>query len=203
MSDLNNLPDERLIELLRNSDQAAFEEIYNRYWAKLYSSAYKRVRLKEVAEEIVQDFFTGLWVNRNKIYIQSSLINYLETAIRYQVFNYFQKEYVRRNYRQSVGLTLNDTVNSTEETILVNDLNRNVDNAIQRLPSKCRSVFELSRKGNKSNKEIGKALGISEKTVENHLTKALKRLRLSLNQLLFTTLFLYSLVQLVVFQPNY
>jgi RNA polymerase sigma-70 factor (ECF subfamily) len=203
MSDLNNLPDERLIELLRNSDQAAFEEIYSRYWAKLYSSAYKRVRLKEVAEEIVQDFFTGLWVNRNKIYIQSSLINYLETAIRYQVFNYFQKEYVRRNYRQSVGLTLNDTVNSTEETILVNDLNRNVDNAIQRLPSKCRSVFELSRKGNKSNKEIGKALGISEKTVENHLTKALKRLRLSLNQLLFTTLFLYSLVQLVVFQPNY
>ncbi len=170
---------------------AAFEEIYNRYWDKLYTAAYKRVQLKEVSEELVQDLFTSLWVNRNKVDIRTSLASYLFTSIKYLVLNYMQKEMVRSNYRES--LSGNRIDNSTEETVLLNDLALNINAAVEQLPDKCKSVFELSRKEYKSNKEIAAELGISEKTVENQLTKALKRLRLGLNSLLWTLMVIVTI----------
>jgi RNA polymerase sigma-70 factor (ECF subfamily) len=176
----NHYSDEELILMLEEENISAFEEIYNRYWAKLYSSAYKRTSSKEVSEEIVQDLFTNLWVNKNKIKIESTLAGYLYTAVRYRVFNYYSKEYVRRNYHESVQSLVHDVDNSTEETILLNDLTQHVEKEVSLLPIKCRSVYTLSRNENKSNKEIAAVLGISEKTVENHMTKALKRLKVKL-----------------------
>jgi RNA polymerase sigma-70 factor (family 1) len=172
----SKLTDEELIELLRNESKDAFEEIYNRYWSRLYSSAYKRVRRYEVAEELVQDLFTGLWINRKEVNIRSTVSSYLQTAIRYMVFNHFDKEYVRRDYQETLTFSRNFD-NSTEETVLLNDLETVLENEVSLLPSQCRSVYKLSRKEHKTNKEIALLMGISEKTVENHLTKALKRLR--------------------------
>jgi len=170
--------DEELVLMLEDENISAFEEIYNRYWAKLYSSAYKRTSSKEASEEIVQDLFTSLWVNKNKI--ESTLTAYLYTAVRYRVFNYYSKEYVRRNYHESVQDIDRGIDNSTEETILLNDLTKHIEKEVSLLPIKCRSVYSLSRNENKSNKEIAAVLGISEKTVENHMTKALKRLKVKL-----------------------
>lgn len=179
---LSSLTDEKLIELFRAESKPAFEEIYGRYWAKLYSAAFKRVKVHEVAEELVQELFTGLWMNRAQLNIRTSLAAYLQTSIRYMVFNYFSKEYVRRDYQQRMAVFKNYD-NSTEEIILLNDLKYSLENQINLLPTQCRSVYELSRKEHKTNKEIARVLGISEKTVENHLTKALKRLRINLSNL--------------------
>lgn len=192
MQNLTKLQDEVLLKLLKHEHMAAFEEIYNRYWDKLYTAAYKRVQLKEVSEELVQDLFTSLWINRNKVDIRTSLAAYLFTSIKYLVLNYMQKEMVRSNYRESLSGDRVD--NSTEETVLLNDLALNINAAVEQLPDKCKSVFELSRKEYKSNKEIAAELGISEKTVENQLTKALKRLRLGLNSLLWTLMVIVAIV---------
>jgi RNA polymerase sigma-70 factor (ECF subfamily) len=178
MGSYRHLSDQELLVLLKSDEIAAFEEIYNRYWAELYSSAYKRTSSREASEEIVQDFFTSLWLNRTKIQIEGTLVNYLRTSIRYRVFNYYSKEYVRKNYLESVGSLMKDFDNSTEETILLNDLTQNLEREISRLPLKCRSVYTLSRIEHKSNKEIAAVLGISEKTVENHMSRALKYLRM-------------------------
>ncbi|WP_374166616.1 RNA polymerase sigma-70 factor [Arcticibacter sp. MXS-1] len=191
MRRLKKISDEELLELFRNGDEAAFEELYNRYWAELYASAFKRLRIKEAAEEIVQDLFTSLWTKRDSLVIHTSLQNYLYSSIRYLVFAYFRKQDNRKTYEDFVlgGPISGDT--STEDRIYLNDLERNLDQGLRRLPQKCRSVFELSRKQYKTNKEIASFLGISEKTVENHLTKALRTLRLHLrylNVLLFITL---------------
>lgn len=191
MQDLNKLPDEVLLSLLKEERVAAFEEIYNRYWNKLYSAAYKRVQSREVSEELVQDLFTSLWVNRKTISVHTSLAGYLFTSVRYLVLNHVQKELVRSSYKSS--LKPGRTDNSTEETVMLNDLVLNLNAAVEQLPVKCKSIFELSRKEYKSNKEIAAELGISEKTVENQLTKALRRLRLGLNSLLLSlVLFLVS-----------
>lgn len=184
MQNLNILQDEELLQLLKQEQMAAFEEIYNRYWDKLYAAAYKRLQSKEVSEELVQDLFTSLWINRNVLNIHTSVAGYLFTSVRYLVLGQIQKEMVRDSYKES--LSLNRVDNSTEETVLLNDLVANLNVAVEQLPVKCKSVFELSRKEFKSNKEIAAELGISEKTVENQLTKALKRLRLGLNSLLMS-----------------
>jgi len=184
MLDFEKLSDEELSVLLSQEVTAAFHEIFNRYWTQLYTTAYKRVRSKETAEEIVQDLFTSLWVKRKEIRIHKSLAGYLFTSIRYLVLNHMEKEAVRKNYKNSLHVVNPVYQNPTEETVLLNDLARKIDKEIDLLPVKCRSVFELSRKEYKTNKEIAAMLGISEKTVENHLTKAITRLRLNLNDVI-------------------
>ena len=183
MKNFEKLSDERLSLLLFNGDNGAFEEIFNRYWSKLYAAAYKRVKHREAAEEIVQDLFTLLWSKRKSVQIHTSLAAYLYTSVRYMVFNHIQKEAVRENYKDSFQAANIFYDNSTEETVLLNDLNRNIEKEVNHLPPKCRSVFELSRKENKTNQEIAEVLDISEKTVEGHLTKAIKLLKLSLSDI--------------------
>ncbi len=180
MKRINKLTDQDLVELFLDGDIAAFEELYNRYWAKLYSEAFKRIRVREASEEIVQDFFTSLWTNRAKLNIHTSFQNYMYNSVRYMVFAYFSKQDSRKKYEAflSAGSASHD--NSTEDVVNLNDLERSLNKQLDHLPDKCRSVFELSRKQYKTNKEIAAALGISEKTVENHLTKALRILRVSL-----------------------
>jgi len=177
-----SLPDNELLGLVKSDDSMeAFEELYHRHWKNLYSFAYKRVRSKEISEEIVQDFLTNLWAGRKTLVIKTSFEGYIYTAVRNLVFNYIAKETRRKAYGHFVQLFRVDTDNTTQETIDTRDLQHNIEKGLDDLPVKCRSVFELSRHENKSNKEIASELGISEKTVESHLTKAIKRLRVNLN----------------------
>jgi RNA polymerase sigma-70 factor (ECF subfamily) len=193
MSDvsMNELSSDEILILLQQENEAAFEELYNRYWDKLYAAAYKRTKSAEWSEGVVQDFFTSLWINRKKLKITGSFEAYAFTAVRYHVLHYIQKEVVRRNYKEALRAVSIDHHNSTEETVLANDLRSNLLEAVTHLPEKCRSVFELSRKNNKTNKEIAEELGISEKTVENHLTKALRYLRVSLKELFLLVFLLF------------
>lgn len=180
MTKLKKLSDEDLVGLLKDGEVPAFEELYNRYWDKLYSAASKRLSSGEVAEEIVQDFFTSLWLNRTKLSIHTSFKYYVYTSVRYLVYNQYQKESVRRAYQEARQNALVYEDNSTEDLIAFKELNKVLDEGVEKLPSKCRTVYELSRKEYKNNKEIAHLLGVSEKTVENHLTKALRNIRLSL-----------------------
>lgn len=191
MPNLNHLSDEALVLLLKQEDVDAFEELYNRYWDKLYAAAYKRVRSKETSEELVQDFFTSLWLNRNTVQIHTSFAGYLFTSIRYLVLNHLQKELVRSTYKDAIKTDKVD--NSTEETVMLNDLVLNLNKEVEQLPIKCKSVFELSRREYKTNKEIALELGISEKTVENQLTKALRRIRIGLNGLMLSLVLLLTI----------
>lgn len=183
MPNFENITDSELSGFLKEDRADAFEEVFNRYWSKLYSTAYKRIRNKEASEEIVQDLFTALWLKRSTLEIKGSLAAYLFTAIRHRVINHIQKELVRNTHKETISIVSHNYNTSTEDTILLNDLNRSLEKKINHLPEKCRSVFELSRKEHKSNREIADFLGISEKTVENHLTKAIRRLRVGLSEI--------------------
>jgi RNA polymerase sigma-70 factor (ECF subfamily) len=190
MKKLYDHTDIQLTELFGLGDIDAFEEIYNRYWLKLYSAAYKRLRDRETAQEIVQDFFTSFWINREQVKIQTSLQGYLFTSIKYLVLNYKRAEAVRNSYAEILQMVNSSFDNSTEENYYYKELLERVEVEVNHLPPKCRNVFELSRKQYKTNKEIAQLMGISEKTVENHLTKALRYLRVNLNSVLLLT-FLY------------
>lgn len=176
--------DEGLLKLLRQQELGAFEEIYLRYWKKLYSAAFKRVQSREIAEEMVQDIFTSLWINRNTQSIEI-LSAYLHSAIKYKVINYLEKEMSKRVYAEE---TLNSAVvvdNSTEEAVLLNELNRALEIEIQKLPPKRQEIFKLSRQEHLSIKQVASHLGISEKTAENQLGKALKVLKVNLKHFNF------------------
>jgi RNA polymerase sigma-70 factor (family 1) len=192
MTDYTKLSEEELVGYLKQDKLHAFKEIYTRYWKRLYGAAYKRLKNKELCEEIVQELFTTLWMKRQTLHISTGLAAYLYSSVSHYVIDYYRKELVREKYRESFKVIHSrDTNNSTEEAVLLKDLTDTIELEISHLPDKCRSVYELSRKEHKSNKEIALFLGISEKTVENHLTKALKRLQIGLNHYLGLLMFLW------------
>jgi RNA polymerase sigma-70 factor (family 1) len=181
MSKFSEMIDKQLVELIRQDDLAAFQEIYKRYWKTLYGAAFKRLKSKELSEEVVQELFTNLWIKRQSLVIKTELSNYLFSSVSHFVIDQYRKELIKQRYSESFKLAHSEFDNSTEEEITLKELKSTIAIEVSHLPDKCRSVYELSRVENKSNKEIANYLGISEKTVENHLTKALKRLRLGLS----------------------
>lgn len=184
------LSDEDLLILFQEDSEGVFKEIYNRYWSQLYSAAYRRVKLREVSQEIVQDIFTSLWIHRDELHVKTSLTGYLLTAVKYRVLNHFEKEMVRRNYRNLILNMPDQNPNLTEEAVFYEDLTRRLDQEVAQFSPKCKEVFELSRKSYKSNKEIADLMNISVKTVENHLTKALQILRIQFKEVM--VLFIFS-----------
>ena len=184
MDDFAKLADDELLVLLKQDKLSAFKELYGRYWKKLYCEAYKRLKSKESAEEIVQEIFTNLWLKRHSQQITTAVGGYLYSTVSHRVIDRYRQELVREKYKEAFRLVYSETDNSTEDAIMLKELTYAIETEVSQLPDKCRSVYELSRNAHKTNKEIALQLGISEKTVENHLTKALKRLRVGLNHYL-------------------
>lgn len=185
MTNFKEAGDNDLLELLKEDDLNAFKEIYQRYWKKIYATAFKRLKRKELAEEIVQELFVGLWVKRHNREIHSCLSSYLYSSVSHYIIDCYRKESVRQKYTENLKVAQDSLKSTVEADYELKELSDNIEKGVLQLPDKCRSVFEMSRKEFKSNKEIAVQLGISEKTVENHLTKAIKRLRLSLSNFLF------------------
>lgn len=176
--------DHILIKRLRNDDELALTIIYNDYWRLLYISAFKILKNKELSEDIVQNVFISLWNNRKKIEIKRSLKSYLYTSTRYQVF-----AKIRKNEHKLHSELFDDIDNrlrktSPETKLMYKELMEQVNEVVESLPKKCRIVYKLSREKQLSHKEISQKLNISTKTVENHITKALRALRTSLGYLI-------------------
>jgi RNA polymerase sigma-70 factor (family 1) len=179
MRGLKVYSDDKLVELMRQQNMAAFDEIYYRYWKKLYAMAYNRVHSKMVAEELVQEIFVSLWVNRATMQVQN-LSGYLFTATKYKVISHYERQLTRKTYLEKQTAIAQDRDDTTEQTVLVNDLHEALDREVNKLPARCREVFRLSRVENLSIKQVAAQMDISEKTVENQLLKAMKVLRTSL-----------------------
>jgi RNA polymerase sigma-70 factor (family 1) len=176
---------------LKVGSVAAFKEIYNRYWFVFYNYAYNIIRNKEIAEEIVQEIFFSLWNKREELEITHSLQGYLFTAVKFQTLNHIRSKKVRTNYASSYVAFENTLVdNSNEEHIHFYDLKKHIEIEVAKLPNKCQLIFRMSRNKHQSIKTISDVLNISHKTVENHLTKALKHLRSSLGDFLLLFLFI-------------
>jgi RNA polymerase sigma-70 factor (family 1) len=169
--------DEQLVESLNRGSEDAITEIYKRYWRKLLAIAYNHTKDKIAAEEIVQEVLINLWDRRNQVKI-NSLSVYLAVAVKYSVLHSIQ----RQERRNSIAFeVLNNPVDShLEEEIHTRFLNEYIKGVVEKLPGKCKMVFKYSRFEGKNIPEIAKEMNIAEKTVEAHLTKALKSVRFSL-----------------------
>ncbi|MGA6118200.1 RNA polymerase sigma-70 factor [Sphingobacterium anhuiense] len=176
--EFESLNDDQLIARLQMSDARAITEIYRRYWRKLLAIAYNHIGDKDDAEEVVQTVFIKLWDKRNDIAI-GQLPNYLATAVKYSVFSMIQK----KNRKDEVGqffVMNHQSQDYEEEKIYTIFLRQYIKGVVEELPDRCRLVFTYSREQGKTIPEIATTMNITEKTVEAHLTKALRRIKHSL-----------------------
>jgi RNA polymerase sigma-70 factor (family 1) len=182
--------DKELLSLLKPGDEAAFTEIYNKYWKTLFALAYNRLRDVHVAEDIVHDVFSSLWKNREQSEIDN-LPAYLATAVKYMILAHVRKEQRQISLNDISGELAIDVSYDLLESIHNRKILALLNEEVENLPEKCRLIYKYSRNDHKSVKEIAEELNISPSTVENQINKALNRLKIvikNLNSVFFTLL---------------
>ena len=162
-----------------------FEKVYNSFWSKLYCVAYNYFRDKTMAQEIVQDVFVNLWMKRESLEEIMDIESYLYKSVRNKIYDQFDKIASQEKLKQRVALQVTESTDSTKEDIEYAETWQLINDEIDLLPSKTKEIFRLSRFGQYTNDEIAGSLNLSGKSVEYHITRALKRLRLRLNEIIF------------------
>ncbi|NQX38369.1 RNA polymerase sigma-70 factor, ECF subfamily [Pedobacter steynii] len=173
-----NFSDQELLEELRLGNRVAFTELFNRYWKKLLAVSYAYTKDRSSAEEIVQEVFIGLWNRKDQLNIKT-LEPYLATAVKFSVFKSIHQQ--KRREELTMLNYQTELVALDEEKIHAKFLQEYIDGIVEQLPEKCRLVFKYSRNDGLSIPEIAAEMNIAEKTVEAHLTKALKTIKKDLN----------------------
>lgn len=189
MPGYQSLTDAELFSLLCNGNHRAYTEIYDRYSGLLYVHAYKRIRNREEARDLIHELFTVLWSKRDQIILKTELSAYLYRAVRNRVIDLVNHNKLQISYINSFEGFLNSGTNITDHAIRQKELSQLIEKEIDALPEKMRQVFNLSRNEHRSHKEISETLEISELTVRKQINNALKILRPKLSKLL-TFLFL-------------
>ncbi|HWW42832.1 RNA polymerase sigma-70 factor [Pedobacter sp.] len=185
MVNYSTCPDNELILLLKEGNDAAFREIYLRYDKLLYLYAYKKLRNREEAKDVVQDVFTWLLNNRTEIYLTGSLSGYLYKAVLHKIFDIFKHKGIIRKYAESGEYHIEINPTETDYLIREKDIAALIEREIAAMPSKMREIYILKRKNFLSTKEIAEQLRISEHTVSTQLKRALKHLRVKLGILVY------------------
>ncbi|SDE66235.1 RNA polymerase sigma-70 factor, ECF subfamily [Mucilaginibacter pineti] len=170
--------DDILLDLIRlEDDRAAFSELYTRYWDILIDAAFKRLKSRESAEELVQDLFVSFFMRRREINPKSTLEAYLKTALRNQVFRTF---HIQQSHQKDLaGLMTRENIQPfmPDELLEAKELKEKIYLIAEKMPEKCREVFIMSRYEQLSHQDIADKLNISVNTVKRHITKALSILK--------------------------
>jgi len=172
----DQLSDIELVQLLKISDEAAFNEIYKRFQGLLYVYACRITHEENEAEDIVQEVFIYLWDKRASV-VLNVLSSWLYQAVRYRFFDRLDRRKVRAGHRTSLQSFLEGATYGPDEYVRERELIQLVEKGIAALPSKMQEIFILSRREQLSHKEIASRLNVSEKTVKNQVHNALRILK--------------------------
>lgn len=174
----NFFSDEELTKLIcQQNNELAFSELYSRHVRLLVHTAIRKTGVKTTAEDLVQEVFFKFWMGRHKFDIQKNAQAYLQGMLKNNIVNHYYQEQKKQLF--SIADVESPVDDETREHLDYNLLSELYEQSLLKLPEKCRQVFILSRKGY-SLKEIAISLEISEKTVEAHISKALKILRIEM-----------------------
>lgn len=184
-SDYNKLADEVLINLIRQDDEKAFAVLYERYSGALYVHAYGLIQNREDTKDLLQRVFTKIWDIRDTLHSEINLSAYLYQMLKNMFINNLAHSKVVDRYLDNLSEYAKTYVADTDYSIREKQLQACIQSEIQQLPPKMREIFELSRTAYLTHREIAEKLGISEKTVKNQITNALKLLKSKLPHLIF------------------
>jgi RNA polymerase sigma-70 factor (ECF subfamily) len=185
---------------LQSGSEKAFRLIMDHWYPRLFNFANGYLNNPENAKEILQDVFFVLWDHRDKLTEDTNLNAYLFTLTRNRCIDLIRRERLVlqfRTDRQEEYRRLSENFEALSDPILDNifatELQQEIDLAVSSLPDQCRKVFLMSRTNGLKNREIGALLELSEKTVESHLTKALKSIKSALERKFPGSIYLFMM----------
>lgn len=177
------------------TDKSTFEELFGRYFPRLYAFALKLLQDNVVAEDIVQNAFVSVWEKHESVSL-NTLENYLFVSVRNGCLNELKRKSIHQKKLDHLKNSLwleeiyrIDFLKDMPCVLIENELKREVEKLIEELPPRCREVFRLSREKGLKNREIAEKLGISIKNVERHISSALQKFKVKFGAELGVVLF--------------
>lgn len=180
MIDYSRCFDHELAGLLKEGDDAAFREIYLRYDKLLLIYAYKKMRNREEAKDLVQDVFTWLWNNRHNFILTTTLSGYLYKSVLNRIFDVIKHKGIIRKYVDSGQHYIDVSQEDTDFLIREKDIASLIEKEIEAMPPRMREIYNLKKKYFLSTKDIAAELSLSEHTVSTQMKRALKHLKVKL-----------------------
>lgn len=178
--------------LHKSFDKTLFEKLFKEHFQLLCIFAKQYVGDADTAQDICQKVFITLWEKRESINLKKSIKSYLFTSVKNRCLNHIRDHKKFRSKVLDLDCGAFDLF-TEEEHLEVEDLKEKIDKALEKLPEKCRKVFEMSRFQNMKYKEIAEELGIAQKTVEAHISKAMKILREDLKDYYTIAMLIFAL----------
>ncbi len=166
-----------ILRRLAQGDQSALQQLFDQHYVSLCRVALRLVHRTEIAEEIGQDVFVYLWEKRGDYQIYTSVGAYLTRAVRNRCLNHLKSRAARYDWSQEIQDYQPPADAAPDDTLQVAELTAALEQILPQLPEKCRLVFSLSRYEEHSYREIADQLGVSVKTIEYYMGKALRLIR--------------------------
>lgn len=177
MTNCKKFSDADLALLFMKGEDAAFNEIYDRYSKLLYLFAYNKLRDENEAMDVVHDVFVWILNNREKFVLKTSLSSYLYKSVLNKIFDIFRHQATIKKYIEQGDHFIEIDSIETDYLIREKDIAEMIEQEIAAMPAKMREVYLLKFKHYLSSKEVAAQLNISENTVNTHLKRAVKQMK--------------------------
>jgi RNA polymerase sigma-70 factor (ECF subfamily) len=189
--DMNADIEEQLKEISEHDSMESFRCVYYHYYNRLFSQAlYYLNNNPDYAQEVVSDVFIAIWQSRKVLDKVSNPDSYFFIALKHAASRYIEKNYKKQTELLTENLPDYHASNtSTDTDLLDRELQDKYKAALEKLPPRCAEVFRLIREEHKKYSEVAEILGISTKTVDNQMNKAVRILYRELKENLFSVFF--------------
>jgi len=172
-----------IILRLKKDDKVAVDELFGYYYPRLYQFSKSILKIDNEIDDILQDVFVKIWLNRQKIGNAETFNAYIFTITKNGVLNLIRKNLRDHTFRDQLFLRSVAEEYQPENQLEFEEIKAGIDQIVAKLPEKRQQIFILSRTDGLSNKEISQQLNISEKTVEDHITHAIKQIKRSMKEM--------------------
>lgn len=172
-----------LIELISDGDRNAFRSVFLSYFPKVKYFIAHLLKEETAAEDMSQDIFIKIWENRVNLKEIQSFDAYIYRMAKNAVINEFKKKNLEEKY-YNYSYPLQESSISAEEELFAKEIQLLTDLTVSKMPEQRRKIYEMSRMEGIKNEDIANKLGITKKTVENHINLALKEIRKTISFIL-------------------
>jgi RNA polymerase sigma-70 factor (ECF subfamily) len=195
MKDIISYSDEQLMQEIKADNMFAFDVLYKKYSRRLYKFGFSIIKSKEETENLIQDVFLCLWENRHKVEKDSSVKSYVFTIAYNSAISIIRKKAKESQFIEYIKTIQEINEEPVNVKLEYDELTNKLDDIIQTLPPRQKEVYLLHRVEGLKYSEIAEQLNISENTIENHMSRALKTIRAKLGSYsLIAILFWYLFV---------
>jgi RNA polymerase sigma-70 factor (family 1) len=195
MKNIVILNDEQLMKEIKADNKFAFDTLYRQYSKKLFQFGFSILKSTEETENLIQDVFLNLWENRQKVEKDASVKSYIFTIAYNSAISILRKKSRESQFIEYLESIQDTSMRSCDLDIEYNELSKKLEDIIKELPQRQKEVYLLHKFDGLKYYEIAERLDISVNTIENHMSRALKTIRLKLgNYTLITILFWYLFV---------